>query len=1169
MGSRGGALKERFERVRVLGEGSFGVVEEAIDRERGLRVAVKSLKRLDASARDRFKAEFRGLTDLTHPNLPLFFELFTEGDDWFFTMEVVDGVPLDVWVRGAAHDGPVERSGVVTHSLTRATTLDSHEEEPVRAPRTTRADGTYSEERLRSSLAQLRDVLAFLHANGYVHRDLKPSNVRVREDGRVVLLDFGLAARVGDVEGHFVGTATYAAPEQARGGPASPAADAYALGTIVYELIAGRPPFPGPSAQILLDKQTRSAPDIRATGSKVPEDLAVLVDRWLVRDPRERAPVGTSSGEHVRELFVGRAREIDVLRAAFGAVLQGDTRVVLIEGESGIGKSALVEHVLAEIRVRAPKAQIFIGRPSPKERVPFNAFDGTLARAVHLERHDNAVAQRTAVHRAIRAILEAHASEAPVVLWIDDLQWADEDSLALLLALLRPPQLRPALFVLSRRPADASSLLVLPCARQAISLGPLEEADALALARRLGIDAARGASIAARGGGHPLFVRELCRGSTDEHAALDVVLENRIRALPEDERDLLRLLAVSQAPLAEDRLARAAKRPRGEVASSLERLRRAQLARVDPRGGVGYRTYHDRIREVLLATLGREDRVRIHEALLEALDEGDEARLEHLLGAERGEEAASVARRASSRAAEVGAYTHAAALLEEALRTGCFEGGEERALRAERVELLERAHSVREAAEEAMRVAERTTDEAEADAYRMRAARHFLATGDLERGRRVLTGVLERAQISMPASNVATLAGMLAGRAQVALALRGVARPKPGASRSYPLLRSVADGLAMTDHVRGHLFQTRALRAALASPDPEMRAEALMIEALYVGSSSAKGRTKAQRYIAAAHALFPDGNLPARAAAWELAARGTFAKHERPSLAVAAKLEEAERSITAVGGDPWWLGSVRLVRGHCLRLLGDLPRLRAIATLLAEDAEAKRDFFVLTTAHLGGLLVWLADDAPLAARQIVSQVKWPEERGTFLVQHWLGAEAEVELSLYEGRGDTLLERLGPARAFLRFSLVKRLQSVRICCNYTLGRAIVAAIAAGRASWADRLELRVLLRSLRSEDTGFAIARAAVLEAGMFAADGETERAARALDLAEREGKKAEILLEPTVAAYLRGFVEPTPENVAAHDVAEQALHALGIRRLRRFVRVIAPGFERYLPPERE
>src|SRR5262249_41815528 len=152
---------------------------------------------------------------LHHENLVALHELHADGGRWFFTMELVDGVPF----------------------------LDR-----------VRPGGRLDSERLRDGLAQLARGLGRLHDAGIVHRDLKPSNVLRGGDGRGVLRDFGLAAERPDEP--WAGTAAYLAPE----GPRTPAADWYAVGVMLYEALTGALPFAGHPLDILARKQRAEAP---------------------------------------------------------------------------------------------------------------------------------------------------------------------------------------------------------------------------------------------------------------------------------------------------------------------------------------------------------------------------------------------------------------------------------------------------------------------------------------------------------------------------------------------------------------------------------------------------------------------------------------------------------------------------------------------------------------------------------------------------------------------------------------------------------------------------------------------------------------------------------------------------------------------------------------------
>ena len=208
----------RFSIVGLLGRGGMGIVHEAIDRETGDHVALKTLGTLDPASVFRFKQEFRSLSGIHHPGLVRLGELFEDEGRFFFTMEVVRGVPLLDYVRVSPKS---ERPKGLDEEVSRV-----RRSTPSSRPPKMAAVG-YDEERVRHAFGELAQALVALHAAGRVHRDIKPSNVLVSEGGRVVLLDFGLVTEIAaDEPGNdVVGTPHYMAPEQAGGSGGGPAAD--------------------------------------------------------------------------------------------------------------------------------------------------------------------------------------------------------------------------------------------------------------------------------------------------------------------------------------------------------------------------------------------------------------------------------------------------------------------------------------------------------------------------------------------------------------------------------------------------------------------------------------------------------------------------------------------------------------------------------------------------------------------------------------------------------------------------------------------------------------------------------------------------------------------------------------------------------------------------------
>jgi tetratricopeptide (TPR) repeat protein len=249
-----GSRISHFRIARLIGRGGMGVVYQAVDLELGREVALKFLSAgRTGTARDeiRFRREAQSAAALDHPNIGTVYEIGEEEGRRFIAMAFYDGETLAARLAG--------RPG---HNLTAGEAA--------------------------AIAGQLASALAAAHAAGVVHRDLKPDNVMILRDGRVKLLDFGLArwAESPSVteRGMAVGTAAYMAPEQFRGEESGPAADLWALGVVLYEMLAGRRPFGGERkgmVHAILQEDPAPLPE-------APPALERIVARCLAKQPAER-----------------------------------------------------------------------------------------------------------------------------------------------------------------------------------------------------------------------------------------------------------------------------------------------------------------------------------------------------------------------------------------------------------------------------------------------------------------------------------------------------------------------------------------------------------------------------------------------------------------------------------------------------------------------------------------------------------------------------------------------------------------------------------------------------------------------------------------------------------------------------------------------------------------
>ncbi len=795
----------RFRLGREIGQGGTGVVYEAWDADRAEKVALKTLSRLSASGIYGLKNEFRALPYVTHPNLVRLHELFAENGHWFFTMDLIDGEPFDRWVR---------------------------------------PDDVLDEQRLRSGLRQLLDAMSAIHTAGKLHRDLKPSNVLVTAEGRLFVLDFGLtsdwqAETIGQtIEDNLLGgTPAYMAPEQAAGQPATPASDYYALGVMLFEALTGSLPFPGKHRQVREAQQCQEAPWPRAKSGDLPEDLVGLCMRLLSRDPLARRPGAAQKGAigsdgdlvgpadtpvagigHRATGLIGRNAELMALRSAYQATLSGAPVLVVVSGESGIGKTALSEAFLEECRGR-DHALVLAGRCYERESVPFNAIDAlidalsrylrrlpveqatallpqdafALARLFPVLDRVDVIAEAPTRHipepselrrRAFAVLGELFGrlrDSQPLALFIDDAQWLDYDSAVFLRDLLIQRTTVPLLVIVGHRTTGTESITrlewVLDAARSnrrwavhTLGVAPLPVDAARALALRLlvaGTDNATvsverlAATIAQESRGSPFFASELARFALHGDPlsvgglSLSGVLNARVDALSLPARRVLQVLALAGQPLPLDVIRDVSAASHSDV----DALRAAQLVR----GSESARTksiacYHDQIRENVRSGLSeaqcQDHWRRLSDSLSRREDPEPELLYRCFEGAGDRQAAGRCAALAADRAATALAFDHAATLYRKSLDLGAPFGADRLALLVQLGDVLASSGRGQDAAAVYQEAAALTANSERVD-LRRRAAEQLLCTGHAQEGTELIRAVCDEVGAKLPISAAA------------------------------------------------------------------------------------------------------------------------------------------------------------------------------------------------------------------------------------------------------------------------------------------------------------------------------------------------------------------------------------------------------------------------------
>ena len=970
----------RFDVRREIGRGGFGAVYEAVDVQTGLSVALKRLRRKDPTSIAMLKNEHRSLSGIAHPNLVRIDALFFADDELWLAMEHIEGRDL-------------------------GTRLDAIGAMP-REARFAFA---------REVLVGVAHGLAHLHARAKVHRDVKPSNVIVTPDGRVVLLDFGLVA---DRERPHVaaGTRRYMAPELESEAPATSAADLYAAGVLLSDLL---PP-----------EREDDASELRSIGrmllAQSPAErptAAALITRLGGR------PEPSPHSEGAR--FFGRGELMARLEDSLARASEGHAEVVLVAGGAGTGKTAYLDAIADHVSGHARAPWLLRGRCHAHETVPYATLDAVIdslafalaalpagARdALWPSDHASLVAlfpvlgrglraalgrevpatidaldERRRAFAAFRALFTNLTRDRAAVVLIDDIHFGDVDGLELLLHLVggaNPPSI--VLVASIREVASEPSTAFVRRARDALAalpitrvetLGRLAPPEARALVRALAPEAsdAHMDAIVHAAEGIPLYLTELgvaaaSSGAGDEVHDLETLIRDRFLALDEASKRVLSFTVIAARPTLRSVLLAAAfdapsRAPAASAIAILE-VNRLLLRETDPRGEA-VRAYHAAVENVVLAHTDAGARAAIHVRLvdaLEALGIGEPEELFHhtdLAGDTR--RAAEHAERAARRAEDALAFDRATTWLHYALAHGEFAPTTRATLGARLARALRAAGRPHDAAR-AYLAAAAYAGRVHALELRRRAMEQLFLAGYPDEATEVLEGLVTATKMPFPTTRIGVALSIVAARVRLRVRGRGFTPRDEASLDAETRLRidtcwAATMGMMLQNPLRTADLHTRHLLLALDAGEPRRVARAFALEAHIAVVRGASERSSAS-LLADARALAIETGDPYTIGITHLA-EGTIGASTGQFGRALGAFELALAHFNAPGVEARvecdlanvWLATMLFRSGEAVLFRALIETLRADARARG-NAQGRRDADLF-----GGVLVALLDDDP-------------------------------------------------------------------------------------------------------------------------------------------------------------------------------------------------------------
>lgn len=619
-------LNERYQLEAELGTGGMGTIYRAHDRLLNRDVAVKLLNKsgLGTEGRAHLLHEAQAAARLNHPNIVTIYDAGEAESVPYIVMELVPGEDL-----------------------------------------TARMPDTL--EKQLSTARQICSALEHAHSHGIIHRDLKPENVLVLADGTVKLTDFGLARSVTSritSDGLIVGTPFYISPEVALRREVDGRADLYSLGVMMYEMTTGQLPFTADDPLAVISQHLYS-PVVppRARNPKIPSGLDALIVQLLSKQPSDR-PASAGDTRQMLELLenvnrlnlgsspeldlpvlnrlargrlVGRELELEKAKALWMRAIQGEGDSLLITGEPGIGKTRLANELAARIAVTG--GRVVSGTCYAEGGVPYAPFAHMIRESLRqygsslnlpdFILHDlsaiapdlgsgsgrksgfDAATEQQQLFESAGEWVTALSQQAPLMLFVDDIHWADSGTLYMLRSLARQASSLRLLIVMTYREVELVESSPLHTVLHDFSRERL--ADRIKLSRFTleqtremltsllqamePVDDSLVESIHHETEGNPFFIEEVTKELIEQGKlcyeevcwvpkmvdqieipqSVRLTIQSRLARLPEPTQEVLRVAAFLGRDFEVNTLQAALDLPEDDVIEAIENAERAQI----------------------------------------------------------------------------------------------------------------------------------------------------------------------------------------------------------------------------------------------------------------------------------------------------------------------------------------------------------------------------------------------------------------------------------------------------------------------------------------------------------------------------------------------------------------------------------------------------------------